>query len=103
MSLTAGILLASLACYLLKLSGHLVPSHHLDHPVVARVSSTVTVGLLAALAASSALTSGRAVVVDARLVALGVAALALWRRLPFLIVVLLGAAAAALLRLAGIG
>jgi hypothetical protein len=40
-------------------------------------------------------------VLDARLPALAVAAVAVWRRAPFLLVVILAAATAALLRLAG--
>lgn len=103
MTLTAAVLLAALACYLTKLSGYLVPSHHLEHPLVARIASTMTVGLLAALVAANTVVTGRAIVLDARLGALAVAAVALWMRLPFIVVVILGAAAAALLRHLGIG
>ena len=38
MTLTAAVLLAALVCYLTKLSGYLVPSHHLEHPLVARIA-----------------------------------------------------------------
>ncbi|AKT50461.1 AzlD domain-containing protein [Arsenicicoccus sp. oral taxon 190] len=103
MTLTSAILLAALVCYLTKLSGYLVPSHHLEHPLVARVSSTMTVGLLAALVAANAFVTGRTVVVDARLGSLVVAGIALLLRLPFIVVVVLGALAAALLRLLGLG
>lgn len=103
MSLTVAILLASLVCYLTKLSGYLVPSHHLEHPLVARVASTVTVGLLAALVATNTVVTQHRIVADARLVSLGVAAVALWFRMPFIVVVVLGAVAAALVRLTGWG
>ena len=48
--------------------------------------------------AGVSIAAGTALVIDARLAALAVAALALWLRLPFLLVVLLGAAAAGLVR-----
>nr|WP_277628015.1 AzlD domain-containing protein [Arsenicicoccus dermatophilus] len=97
------MLLACLACYVTKLSGYLVPSHHLEHPVVGRLAATTTVGLLAALVAANTVVTGRHVTLDARLGAFAVASLALLLRLPFVVVVVLGATAAALLRLAGIG
>ena len=64
-----------------------------------RVAGTLTIGLLASLTTMNAVSAGQGVVLDARLGALAVAALALLLRLPFLVVVLAGAAAAALLRL----
>lgn len=103
MTLTAAVLLAALVCYLTKLSGYLVPSHHLEHPVVSRVSAAMTVGLLAALVATNTVVSQQRIVLDARVGSLVVAAVALWFRLPFIVVVVLGALAAALLRLVGIG
>jgi hypothetical protein len=48
-------------------------------------------------------TSGRSLVLDARLPALAVAAIALFARAPFIVVIVLAALAAALLRLAGWG
>jgi len=54
--------------------------------------------LLAALALVSTVGDGRAVVIDARLVGLVVAGLALWRRAPFVVVIVLASAATALTR-----
>lgn len=93
------VLLASLGCYLLKLAGLSVPSVVLDHPVVARVADLVPVALLAALVAVQAFTTDTAVVLDARVAALGFAVVALLLRAPFLVVVVGAAAVAALLRL----
>ena len=45
--------------------------------------------------------TGTSLVLDARLVALAAAAIALWLKAPYLVVVVVGAAAAALTRLAG--
>jgi hypothetical protein len=61
----------------------------------------MTIGLLASLTVVNALASGQGLLLDARLGALAAAAVALWLRAPFLVVVLTGAAAAAGLRLLG--
>ena len=60
------------------------------------------VALLAALVAVQTLGSGRAVVLDARMPAILVAALLLHLRQPFLVVVSVAALVAALLRLTGL-
>ncbi len=57
--------------------------------------------LLAALALVSTVSDGEAIAIDARVVGLVVAGVALWRRVPFVLVVVLAAAATALLRLVG--
>ncbi|MCW4453676.1 AzlD domain-containing protein [Flavobacterium sp. MXW15] len=103
MPLWGWILLASAAAYAIKLSGYLVPTRWLEKPRMTRVAGTLTIGLLASLTAMNAFASGQGLVLDARLGALLAAALALWWRLPFLLVVVAGAATAALLRLAGWG
>jgi branched-subunit amino acid transport protein len=61
----------------------------------------VAVPLLAALILVQTLGDGRRLVVDARAPALAVAAVLVWRRAPFLVVVLAAAATAALLRALG--
>lgn len=101
MSLWLWILLACAVAYLTKLAGYLVPATFLDEPLVQTITSAMTIGLLGSLVALNAVGSGQHLVLDARLVALAVAAVALWRRAPFLLVVVLGAVAAALARLAG--
>lgn len=95
------VLGACLLAYVLKLVGYLVPDRVLDDPRVGRMAGTVTVGLLAALVVMNAFGSGRELVLDARLGALLVAGTALMLRAPFLLVVVLGAVAAAVLRLLG--
>lgn len=98
MTLWIAILLACAASYLTKLAGYAVPARWLQNPRMARVAGAITVALLSALTVMNTFAAGTALVVDARLASLAVAALALWLRLPFLVVVLLGAAAAALMR-----
>lgn len=98
MTLWSAIVLASLAAFVTKLAGYAVPSRWLQNPRMHRVAGALTVALLASLTVMNTLANGQAVAFDARLAALTVAALALWWRLPFLLVVVLGALAAALIR-----
>jgi uncharacterized membrane protein len=88
-------------CYLLKLLGYLVPDRFLHHPQVRRLVEMLPVALLAALVVVEAVASGRHLQWDgARMAGFAVGAVAVWRRAPFLVVVLLAAVTAALLRLA---
>ncbi|MFS0703517.1 AzlD domain-containing protein [Cellulomonas sp. 179-A 9B4 NHS] len=100
-ALWLAVLLSSAACLALKLAGHLLPRHWLAEPRVARTAALVTVALLAALVAVQTATAGGRLVLDARVPALAVAAVALALRAPFVVVVLLAAATAAGLRLLG--
>jgi branched-subunit amino acid transport protein len=90
---------AGLGCYLLKLAGLSVPAAVLEHPVVERVADLLPVALLAALVGVQVFSSGTSLVLDARVVGLGVAVVALLLRAPFIVVVAAAAAAAALVRL----
>jgi hypothetical protein len=97
-----GVLLASLAVFLIKLAGHLAPQRLLERPSVMRTAALLTAGLLAALVAVQTLADGDQLRPDARLPALAVAAFALWRRAPFIVVVSLAALTAATLRALGL-
>ena len=94
------ILLACAAAFATKFAGFLVPPRWLDAPRARAAASALTVGLLASLTAVNTFASGQALVVDVRGAALLAAAAALVLRLPFIVVVLAGAVAAALARLA---
>lgn len=98
MSVWVAILLASAGCYALKLAGLLVPERLLEHPVVARVSGLLPVALLAALAGVQTFSTGTELVLDARVVGVGAAVVALLLRAPFIVVVAVAAGAAALVR-----
>lgn len=102
MSVWSAILLAAVICLALKAFGYLVPPKVLEAPRAARISDLLTVALLAALVAVQTLGAGQAVVVDARVPALLVAAGLLWMRQSFLVVVFAAATVAALLRLFGL-
>ncbi|NDK31517.1 AzlD domain-containing protein [Nesterenkonia haasae] len=102
MSLWVWVLLACGAAYATKLVGYLVPGSWLGHPLVTRISGTMTVALLAALVAMNTFSQGSGIVFDARIGALVAAGIALLLRAPFIVVVIVGAAAAAGLRLLGL-
>ena len=95
----AAILVGAAGCYAWKLAGLSVPARVLDHPVVERIADLLPVALLAALIGVQVLGSGQDLVVDARLLGLGVAVVALLLRAPFIVVVALAAGAAAVVRL----
>ncbi|ADU48703.1 branched-chain amino acid transport [Intrasporangium calvum DSM 43043] len=102
MSMWVAILIAAGVAFGLKLAGYLVPADLLTEPHVKRVTAALPIALLAALVAIQTVTGeGGAWTLDARLAAVGVAIVALLFRAPFIVVVVLGAATAALLRLAG--
>lgn len=93
------VLLTAAGCYGAKAAGWFTPSSLLERPRVRAVSAVLPVALLSGLVVVQVLASGTSLVLDARLPALGVAAVCLWRRLPFLLVLVAAAATAALLRL----
>lgn len=97
----AWVLAACALAFGIKLLGYLVPDQWLEGPRITQLTSGITVGLLASLVALNTFVSGVVVTLDARAVALGCAAVALVLRAPFIVVVIVGALAAALSRLLG--
>jgi len=95
-----GVVVTSLGCLAIKAVGYALPSRVIARPVVQRVAGLLPVALLAALAAQQTFAHGQSLGLDARVPAMMVAALAVWRRAPFLLVVVLAAATAALWRMA---
>ena len=97
------VLLASVLVLGLKAAGYLVPARVLERPTPARVATLLTVALLAALVVTQTIqgTGGHPVAVDARLPAVGVAALLLAIRAPFIVVVVAAAVVATVLRMLG--
>ncbi len=98
-TLWSGILIGSALVFSWKILGYLVPQSVLNHPVVSRVASLLTVALLAALLGVQGLTDGGEVAFDARIPALAVAAVLLYFRAPFIVMVAAAAATAALIRM----
>jgi hypothetical protein len=99
MTVWQAIILASIAVVALKLAGYLVPQSLITKPVPLRVSSLLTVALLAALIAVQTLGDARAIVLDARVPALIVAGVLFAARVPFIVVIVVAAAVAAGIRL----
>jgi hypothetical protein len=93
------IILASIAVLALKLVGYLVPPSFVEKPTPARIANLLTVALLAALIAVQTLGAGQAIVFDARVPAIIVAAILFALRVPFIVVVIAAAGVAALIRL----
>jgi hypothetical protein len=58
----------------------------------------MTPALLAALIAVQTFADGKSLVIDARAVGLAVGAIAVWRKAPFVVVIVLSAGATALIR-----
>lgn len=93
------IIVSSIAVLALKLAGYLVPPALVEKPTPARVVNLLTVALLSALIAVQTLAAGQAIVLDARVPALIVAAGLYALKVPFILVVAAAALVAALIRL----
>lgn len=94
----AAVLVASAGCFALKLAGWSVPAGWLAGERLQLSALLLPVALLAALVVVQAFAGDRALVLDARAAGLGVAALLLVLRAPFLLVVVAAAGTAAVLR-----
>lgn len=99
MSMWVGVLVASSLVYSWKLLGHLVPEKYVSNPNIRSLANLLTVGMLAALVGVQTFTSSDGVTLDARAIALLVAAGLFYLRVPFIFVVIAAAAVASLLRL----
>lgn len=101
MSIWIAIGATALGCYLLKLLGLSIPAGLLERPAVRRSAALVPVALLAALTALQTFAKDGGLTLDARALGLAAAALAAWRRAPFLLVVGLAVGVTAAARLLG--
>jgi hypothetical protein len=96
------VLSASVIAFGLKLAGFTVPPAVLERPRILRVTQVLPAALLAALVVLQTFSTGTHLVLDARAAGLGAAIVALVLRAPFIVVVVIAAATAALLRLGGL-
>jgi branched-subunit amino acid transport protein len=93
------ILLLAAATYALKSFGPIVLGGDRSLPPrLTRLADELPAPLLAALVAISSFTGETGWTLDARVIGLGAAAIALWRKLPFVVVVIVAAAATAFVR-----
>jgi branched-subunit amino acid transport protein len=95
----AAIIALGAGAYTLKALGPVVIGRRQLPGGVLETLELLSIPLLAALVAVQTLNAGGRLVLDPRAASLGVAAVLVWRRAPFLVVVLAAAATAALLRL----
>ena len=98
--MTLTVIIASLAVFSWKMLGYLIPQKFITDGIRA-FSERVTVVLLTALVAVQTLINGNQVEFDARVPALGVAAILFALRVPYIVVVIAAAGTAAGLRLLG--
>lgn len=104
MTLWVAVLVASVASFLIKLAGHLVPESALAGERTSRITTLLPVALLAALVVvQTVVGEGGALVLDARIVAVGVAVVLLTLRANFLVIVVTAAVVAGGLRALGWG
>ena len=99
--MTLTVIIASLAVFSWKILGYLIPQKWITDGIRA-FSERVTVVLMTALVAVQTLVTGNQVEFDARVPALGVAAILFALRVPYIVVVIVAAATAAGLRLLGL-
>jgi hypothetical protein len=97
---TLTVIIASLAVFSWKMLGYLIPQKFITDGIRA-FSERVTVVLMTALVAVQTLVNGNQVEFDARVPALGVAAILFALKVPYIVVVIAAAATAAGLRLLG--
>jgi hypothetical protein len=102
MNLWTPVLLACAAAFLIKLAGYLLPQSLLDRPVVHELAGALTVGLLASLTVLNTVGKGQSIALDSRLLALAAGAIALKLKAPYIVVVIVGALAAAVGRRFGL-
>ena len=94
----AALLAIAAGSYAFKAAGPLLLGDREPSPRVARVLALLAVPLLAALIVVQTLGPGERIVIDARVPALGAAAICVWRGAPFLVTVVVAAVVAAGLR-----
>ena len=92
------IFATAIACFTLKLAGWSLPARVLEHERLQRAAALLPLALLAALVVVQTFSHGRSLVVDARAAGLAAAGLAVLLRAPFIVVVVVAAATAGLVR-----
>lgn len=84
--------------YLLKVTGLVILGSRRPPPRLDAALELLPIAMFAGLIVVSTFGDERSLVLDARVAGLAVAAIALWRRAPFVVVVLLAAGTAAAVR-----
>jgi len=98
---TLTVIIASIAVFSWKIFGYLIPQKWITDGI-REFSERVTVVLMSALVAVQTFVTGNQVEFDARVPALGLAAILFALKVPYILVVIAAAATAAGLRLLGL-
>jgi uncharacterized membrane protein len=99
----AAMAVLAVGTYLMKAVGPIASAGRQLPPRLQTLAELLPAALLAALVATQTVGDGTALTLDARMVGVGVAAVAVVLRAPFAVVVLVGALATAVTRLLGWG
>jgi branched-subunit amino acid transport protein len=99
MSLWSAVLISSALVYSWKLFGYLVPEKFVSNPRIKELAALLTVALLAALVGIQTFVSAEGLSIDARVPGIVAAGVLFYLRVPFVVVVIVAAAIAALIRL----
>lgn len=97
--MTLAVIAASFAVFSWKLLGYLVPERYVSNPRFRQLADAITVGLLSALVGIQGFTSDSELTIDSRLPALILAAVLLYLRMPFIVVIAGAAAFSAVIRM----
>lgn len=92
------VLMLGVGAYACKVLGLVVIGARRLPPVVDRCLGLIPAALVTALVVKDTFSTGQHLVLDARALGVGVAALAAWRRAPLVVVIVLGAAVTAAAR-----
>ena len=95
------VLLLSAGAFACKVIGLVVIGARDLPPAVDRCLALIPAALITALIVKDTFSLGHDLVLDARAVGVGAAAIAAWRRVPLVVVIVIGAAVTALVRAAG--
>jgi len=102
--MTWGLVLGLAAgAYAFKVLGLVIVGDRALPARLERCLALIPAALLAAIIAKDTLTIGHHLQIDARLVGVGAAIVAAWRKLPVIVVIVVGAGATALVRALGGG
>jgi uncharacterized membrane protein len=97
------IVVLAVGTYACKAAGPLFAAGRELSPTMESLTDLLPAALLAALVATQTLAIDSELVIDARVIGVGAAAVAVWLRAPFAIVVLIGAGVTAVTRMLGWG
>ena len=92
------IILLAVGAYAFKVTGLIILGGRSLPPVFERCLGLIPAAIITALVMKDTFTVGQDLALDARALGIAVAVIAAWRRVPLIVVIVLGAAVTALVR-----